>query len=178
MSPPSSRQRNRGRRFSPIELAIGFSLGGTLLAIVVPTFAHELHASRLVEPVDGLHRIGAAAVAYAQDHTTAEAFPPPVGATPPVPPRGRCVADPDVLWEQPTWQALTFRPAEPGAPHCFTFEFSSNDASARSGFRATAHGDLDGDGAFSTFEITGHAVDQDPAGPAVDPGMYVDEEVE
>jgi type IV pilus assembly protein PilA len=175
---PSRTSRSRARRLSPVELATGFALVGSLLAIVVPTFAREIHASRSVEPVDGLRRIGLAAVAYAKDRPLTEAFPPSVGLTPPVVPRGRCEVDPPALWEQPTWRALEFTPAPEGSPHCFAFSFDSALSPARSTFRAQAHGDLDGDGISSTFEITGHDVAGDPLGAMVDPGMYIDSEVE
>jgi type IV pilus assembly protein PilA len=174
----SRSNRSRARRLSPVELAIGFALVGSLLAIVVPTFAREIHASRSVEPVDGLHHIGAAALAYATDRPAAEAFPPSVGLTPPVVPRGHCEADLPLLWQQPTWVALAFAPASEGSPHCFAFQFDSALSPARSTFRAQAHGDLDGDGISSTFEITGHDVAGDPAGATLDPGMYIDSEVE
>jgi hypothetical protein len=178
-TPPRSSRRSRAaRRLSPVELAIGFALVGSLLAIVVPTFAREIHASRTVEPVDGLHRIGAGAVAYALDRSVAEAFPPTAPLTPPAVPRGRCEADPPALWDQPTWRALEFTPAPAGSPHCFAFSFDSALSPARSAFRAQAHGDLDGDGVVSTFEISGHDVSGDATGPAVDPGMYVDSEIE
>jgi hypothetical protein len=45
-------------------------------------------------------------------------------------------------------------------------------------FRAQAHGDLDGDGITSTFEVTGRSVDGDARGPLLDPGMYIDSELE
>ena len=173
-----TRSRARSRRFTPVELAIGFALVGSLLAIAVPTFAREVHASRFVEPVDGLQRIGAAAVAYGRAHPVAQAFPASVPMTPPVPPRGHCEADPAGAWEQPTWVALDFRPASPGAPHCFAFGFDSTLSAPRSLFRADAHGDLDGDGIVSTFEVTGHDVEGDPEGPTLDRGMFVDSEVE
>lgn len=175
---PSRSNRSRARRWSAVELAIGFALAGSILAIVVPTFAREIHASRSVEPVDGLAHIGAAALSYSKERTVAEAFPPSVSLTPPVVPRGKCEADPATLWEQPTWRALEFTPASEGAPHCFAFSFDSSLSPARSSFRAQAHGDLDGDGIPSTFEVTGHDVAGDPAGAALDPGMYVDSEVE
>jgi type IV pilus assembly protein PilA len=174
----SSRRSRAARRFSLLELAIGLALVGSLLAIVMPSFAREIHASRTVEPVDGLHRIGAAAVAYAHDHAVAEAFPRTASLTPPAVPRGKCEADPPALWDQPTWRALDFTPAPVGSPHCFAFSFDSSLSAARSAFRAQAHGDLDGDGVASTFEITGHDVAGDPTGPAVDPGMYIDSEIE
>lgn len=170
--------RARIRRFTPVELAVAFALGGSLLAIAVPTFVREVHASHFVEPVDGLRHIGAAAVVYGRGHPVAQAFPPSAPPTPSAPPRGHCEADPPEIWDQPTWRALDFRPVPPGAPHCFAFSFDSTLGAARSTFRAQAHGDLDGDGIPSTFEVSGHYVDGDPAGPVVDPGMAVDSEVE
>jgi hypothetical protein len=173
-----TRSRPRVRRFTPIEFAIGFALVGSLLAIAVPTFAREVHASRFVEPVDGLQRIGVAAVAYGRARPVAQGFPASAPLTPPVPPRGHCEADPVGAWEQPTWVALDFRPAPPGAPHCFAFGFDSTLSTTKSLFRADAHGDLDGDGIVSTFEVTGHYVEGDVEGPTLDRGVFVDSEVE
>jgi type II secretory pathway pseudopilin PulG len=179
-----SRSRSRGRRLSPIELGIVFALVGSVLAVAVPTFIREVHASRLAEPVDGLKRIGAAALRYALEHplpATAQGgqgFPPSAPLTPPVPPRGRCEIDPPDTWEHPTWRALGFRPVPPGAPHCFAFAFDSAVAPTRATFQAHAHADLDGDGLQSTFQISGQYVAGDPRGPALDPGMVVDSEVE
>jgi hypothetical protein len=174
----STRGRSRGRRLSPVELAIGFALVGSVLAVAVPTFVREVHASRFVEPVGGIERIAQAAIAYGQAHPVAQGFPSSAPMTPARPPRGRCEADPPELWDHPTWHALDFRPAPPGQPHCFAFGFESALSPPRSTFRAEAHGDLDGDGLTSTFEVTGHYTDGDPLGPVLDPGMFVDAEVE
>jgi hypothetical protein len=173
-----SRSRSRTRRPAPVELAIAFALVGSLLAVAVPAFVREVHASRLVEPVDGLQRIGAAAVSYSRDRPVAQGFPASAPMTPAAPPRGRCEADAADAWEHPTWRALDFRPAPPGAPHCFSFAFDSVPGATRSTFRAHAHGDLDGDGITSTFQISGQYVDGDPRGPTLDPGMVVESEVE
>jgi hypothetical protein len=170
--------RARGRRLSLLELAVAWAVGGSLLAVAVPTFVREVHASRMVEPVEGLQRIGAAAVAYARAHPVAQGFPPSAALTPASPPRGRCEADPPGAWDTPTWRALDFRAAPEGAPHCFAFSFESTLSATKSTFRAQAHADLDGDGIPSTFEITGHYVEGDPKGPQVDPGMIVESEVE
>jgi hypothetical protein len=170
--------RSFGRRLRALELAVAFALAGSLLAIAVPAFVREVHASRFVEPVDGLKRIGAAAVAYASARPTAQAFPPSASLTPGAPPRGHCEADAPGAWDQPTWRALDFQPAPPGTPHCFAFSFDSALSPARSTFRAQAHGDLDGDGVTSTFEITGQVTEGDARGPVVDPGMFVDSETE
>jgi type IV pilus assembly protein PilA len=176
--PRPQSSRTRSRRFTPVELAIAFSLVASLLAVAVPTFVREVHASRFVEPVDGLKAIGAGAVLYAQGHSVAQAFPPSAPLTPATPPRGRCEADPPGTWEQPTWLALGFRPSAPGVPHCYSFSFDSTLSPTLSRFRAQARGDLDGDGLFSTFEIGGHDTAGDPGGPVLDPGMFIQSEVE
>jgi hypothetical protein len=159
------------RSLTPIEAAIAFALGGSILAVAVPEFVRGLHASRLAEPVDGLKRIADAAVALAAtgpDH----AFPPSAPLTPADVPRGVRAEDPPGVWDQPTWRALAFSFDH---PHAFSFSFDSSQVGARSHFRATAHGDLDGDGVVSTFEIEGEA---DADGARILPGMYVDREVE
>jgi hypothetical protein len=179
MSRTSSRNRSRSsRHFTPVELAIAFALGGALLAIAVPTFVREVHASRVVEPIDGLHRLGAAAIVYAQTHPVAQAFPPAAPLTPATPPRGHCEVDPPGAWEDPAWRALDFRASPPDTPHCFAFSFDSALSPSLSTFRAQAHGDLDGDGIPSTFEVTGRVAEGDPRGPVLDPGMFIDSEVE
>ena len=174
-----TRSRARTRRFTPVELAVAFALSGSLLAIAVPTFAREMHASRFVEPVDGLQRIGAAAAGYAHAHPVAQAFPTSALLTPPVPPRGHCEADPPGTWAAAHVDHARLPSRAPaGAPHCFAFSFDSSLSPQRSLFRADAHGDLDADGIMSTFEVTGHDVEGDPSGPTLDRGMFVDSEVE
>ncbi len=168
----------RARQLSPVELAIGFALVGSVLAVAVPTFVREVHTSRLVEPVDGLRRMGAAAVAYGRDRPASQGFPASAPLTPAAVPRGQCAADDPGTWDHATWRALDFRPAPEGAPHCFAFAFDSALSPAASTFRASAHGDLDGDGIQSTFEVTGRTADGDPRGPILDPGMFVDAEIE
>ena len=157
------------RRFTPIELALAVALLGSVLAVAIPTFAREIHASRFVEPTDGLKRIGAGALSYAEANLQ---FPDSAPLTPSAPPRGTKEADPPEIWDTPTWYALAFCPAPEGVPHAYAFEFESSSG----GFVARARGDLDGDGILSTFEIRGVA----PPGEAarVEPGMYVEAELE
>jgi hypothetical protein len=168
----------RPRRLGALELATLFAVCGTLLAAAVPALSRDVRASRFAEPVQGLHRLGTAAVEYAQTRSVALGFPASAPLTPARPPRGRCEPDPPELWEHPTWRALDFLPADLGSPHCFSFAFDTVLSPAKSTFRAHAHGDLDGDGLTSTFEITGQYADGDPRGPMVDPGMFVDSEIE
>ena len=140
------------RRFTPLELAIGIALTGSLLAIAVPSFAREMHASRFVEPVDGLARLGAGAVAYAEGPGEGR-FPDSAPLTPPSTPRGRKETDAPGAWDTPTWKALAFRPGPEGVPHAYAFSFEST--SGGSAFVAQAHGDLDGDGVLSDFSERG-----------------------
>lgn len=172
------------RGFSPVELAAGFAVLGSVLAVAVPTVLREVQASRFVEPTESLAAIAGGAVAYAAGRPVGEAFPHSVGLTPPVPPRGHLSADSPGTWADPTWRALGFPPAgsgldfAAGVPHAFAFRFDSTLSLARSTFVATAHADLDGDGAESTFEVRGYAVPPSAGGAAVEPGMYVDAELE
>lgn len=164
------------RRFTPVELAIGFALLGSVLAVAVPAFLRELHASHFVEPTDGLARLGVAAVAYAEGH---QEFPESAPLTPAAPPRGRKEVDPPGTWDAPTWRALDFRPAPEGVPHAYAFSFESSAAPGGAGrtlFVAQARGDLDGDGVLSTFEVRGRVRPGEK--PTVDPGMVVEAELE
>ena len=169
-------RRRTERGLSAVEMAVFFAIAGSLLAIAVPAFVRELHASRFVEPVEGLQRIGESALAGADGKTTANAFPGSAPLTPASIPRGTREVDPPGVWDHPTWKALGFRAAPEGIPHAFSFGFDAAPAAARSTFVAHAHADLDGDGVRSTFELRGHAQDGVPA--AIEPGMYVESEVE
>ena len=140
------------RILSPVELAVAVSLSGSVLAAALPPFVRNLHASRLVEPIDGVSELGARAVAFAATRPTESAFPASVGLTPAQVPRGERVTDPPGTWDHPTWRALEFSFS---VPHSFSFAFESKNGDALATFRAIAHGDLDADGILSTFEIRG-----------------------
>ena len=161
------------RRFTLVELAVGAALLGSLMAVAVPAFSRDLHASRFVEPTEGLTRIGESAVAYA---LTTQRFPESAPLTPATPPRGKKEADPPGTWDTPAWKALAFRPAAEGVPHAYSFSFEN--VSNGTQFVAQARGDLDGDGVLSTFEIRGHLGRADGEKPAVAPGMYMESELE
>jgi hypothetical protein len=163
------------RSWSAVEISVAFGIGGTLLAIAVPAFLRNLHASKLSEAVDGLDRLVTNAVTYAEDKPQEISFPPSAPLTPAEVPRGVRTADPEGAWEHLTWRSLRFRME---GPHAFAFQFdSAADATTQvMTFTATAHGDLDGDGTWSTFEVRG---ERRPGQPArIVPGMYVEREVE
>ncbi len=172
----SIRRRVHARGVTPVEAAVAFAIFGAILAVAVPAFLRELHGSRFVEPVSGLERMSAGAIAYAASHPNA--FPETATLTPAIVPRAHREVDPPNVWDTPTWKALDFRAAPEGTPHAYAFGFTSTPATpaAPSQFVAHAHGDLDGDGITSTFEVRGHG---NASGPAEQvPGMYVEAELE
>lgn len=128
------------------------SVAGSVLAVFVPAFIEHLHASRLAEPLDGLNRIGARATLLASQGKPTAAYPVSVGLTPAEVPSGEAVEDPPGTWDHPTWQALEFRIER---PHYYSFAFESEAQTDGSRFTARAHGDLDGDGLYSTFKLNG-----------------------
>ena len=120
-----------------------------------------------------LARLGKSATEYADVNGR---FPDPAPLTPMVPPRGKKEADAAGTWDHPTWKALGFRAAPEGAPHAYSFSFDSSMPATGPAFVAQARGDLDGDGVLSTFEIKGSI--KPGAKAAVDPGMYIEAELE
>ncbi len=191
MAPRANLRRIRHRSaaaeggIAAVEAALGFAILGSVLAVAVPVFVRDLRSSRFAEPIEGLAAMSEAAVAYAASRPVGEAFPPSTPLTPPHPPRGILAVDPPGSWQTPTWRALGFPPPRAsgrafadGQPHAYSFGFDSTLSRVRSTFVAHAHGDLDGNGVTSTFEVRGHDVEGDPGGPAVEPGLYVQDKLE
>ncbi len=162
---------------SAVQLAAIFAVGGSVLAAFIPAFFKNLSASKLSEPIEGLDRIVTHAVAYADAPGRSDefAFPPAAPLTPTQVPRGVKAVDPPEAWEHLTWRSLDFGFDR---PHAFAFQFDSayDPATRMMRFVATAHGDLDGDGVLSTFEVQGVHLPGQPA--RVLPGMYIEREVE
>lgn len=140
------------RAFSPIEVAAGFAVIGSLLAVMTPAFIKNLHASSMTEALSGLQQLSARATALAEAAPQTAAYPPSAPLTPANVPRATLVVDPPGTWSHPTWRLLAF---ELTGPHAYSFQFDSHNAADASTFSAEARGDLDGDGVLSTFRITG-----------------------
>lgn len=156
-----------------LEVAAGIAIGGSLIAVAVPTFARNLHASRTSEAITGVGDIAKGAVAYAGKKGPPECFPPSAPLTPAEVPRADRAVDPPGTWDHMTWHALGF--SVPYA-HNFAFAFDSTQDPTVGSFVARAHGDLDGDGERSTFELRGLCTQSETA--RIRPGLYVDREVE
>jgi len=161
--------------WSATELAAVIAVGGSVLAVAVPSFIRNLSFSKLSEPIDGLDRMVTNAIAYSEGRPQDISFPPSAPLTPAEVPRGKPASDPPEAWEHLTWKSLGFRFDR---PHSFSFKFDSalDPQTGVMRFVATSHGDLDGDGVLSTFEVRGQRVPGKHA--TVIPGMFIDREVE
>jgi hypothetical protein len=150
-------------------------VGGSLVAVAVPAFVKNLSASKWSEPAEALSRLSTQALAHAATHEHDVAFPPPAPLTPASIPRGERVVAPPDAWSHLSWRALGF--SMPGAQaYAYRFDSALDPGSLVFSFAATAHGDLDGDGNASTFQVQG---DKPPRGEArVAPGLLVAREVE
>ncbi len=83
-------------------------------------------------------------------------LPASVGPTPPL---GECCkndthrCEPSAaLWTSPSWQALMFSVDDPSY---YSYQLTSSGTGADATFKVNAYGDLDCNGTYSTFEMTG-----------------------
>ena len=146
--------------------AIG--IGGVMLflsifvlpAVAIPAFIAYIRKAKQAEIEDRLSEIARSAEGYyvheqinAQGEQLAPQFPMSTSVTPDRPcaesQDGRCPPDPSA-WSHPTWQALRFSIPD---PHYYRYQFVGRG----SAFVVRAHGDLDDDGMYSTFEMSGVA---------------------
>lgn len=160
------------RKLSPVELALVISVGGCVLAVMIPVFHRNLRVSRFVEPLEGLQHITSQAAALAIARAPDGPFPDSVERTPAEVPHAEAVADAPGTWDNPTWRALGF---EQPAAHYYSFTFHSRVRGPSVQFTAIAQGDLDGDGDLSTFSQSGEA---SSGGEAVIEPVYMYREVE
>jgi hypothetical protein len=144
------------RSLSPVEIALCVAVGGSVLAVGVPAFVRDLHASRLVEPIEGLNHIAAAAMARAESEPAPTPYPDSVARTPSIVAVGKPVRDPPGTWDHPTWRSLGL---EFSRPHSYSFAFDNEGRGRRHQYKATAWGDLDGDGQLSEFSIRGEVTE-------------------
>lgn len=158
-----------------LRAAAVIGIGGSTLAVAVPSFLGNLSASKWSEPADALSRIARGALVHAAGHAQDTAFPPSAPLTPDQVPRGERVATPPEAWAHLSWRALGFS-MEGQQAFAYRFDSSRDPSTAEFRFAATAHGDLDGDGNPSTFQVQG---EKRPAAPArLQPGLLVHREVE
>jgi len=127
-----------------------------LARLTDPTFG------RNVEATMNVRRLFDSSVSYYDsDHATPEGyivpaqFPASIPRTPSEIPCGTA-AQPDYeLWSAPTWEALNFAVSD---EHYYSYQYDSAGTRVGSTFTASAFGDLDCDGVYSTFVRIGEVV--------------------
>lgn len=157
-----------------------------LAAVAVPAFIKYTRRAKTTEAIDNLDKLYKGAAVYFTvprvnpDGTRAPcAFPP----TTELAPAGSPCDHPDdryplapEAWAGPTWAALSF---EVNDPHYFRYRFESSGTGADAQFTASAYGDLDCDGVWSTFQRVGTGtVDDGDCSLDGNPSFYVENETE
>jgi len=159
------------RSLTPVEAALALSLGGSVLAVVIPSFVRNVHASHISEATSGVSALATRAAALVEAQSIG-GLPGPAPLTPPSVPRGTRMSDPPGAWDHPTWKALEF---SFDSSHAYSFAFDSEKTPEQAKWVARAHGDLDGDGTRSTLSIDGSFR---PGSPAELSAMDVQNEIE
>lgn len=160
------------RSLTPLELAAVVSVGGTVLAVLIPAFVRNVHASYVSEATSGVSELASRAAARFEAAQSTGALPESAPLTPNNVPRGVRVTDPPGTWEHPTWRALEFSIPN---PHAYSFAFNLEVTPEQAKFGAVAHGDLDGDAVLSTIALEGS---YRPGKPAELSAMDVQHEIE
>jgi prepilin-type N-terminal cleavage/methylation domain-containing protein len=155
------------RGFTMIELMIVVAIAGVLASVATPAFMRYVRKAKTTEAVLNVRRMYEGGRAYILEESAgrglmapvARQFPESAAITPAAtccdPSSGdKCLPDAED-WQTSTWQALRFAMED---PHYFRYEFASTGSAnpgSSSRFTARAQGDLDCDGAASTFEMVG-----------------------
>jgi hypothetical protein len=130
-----------------------------LAAVAIPAFVRYQMKVKTVEAEMALRTMVREVRAHQEKAASGEA--PALESAGPTPPvgacceaaDGRCAPDP-ALWDHPTWRALGFLLPE---SHRYSYQYEVVEGGK--GFVARAIGDLDCDGTYSTFELTGTFAD-------------------
>jgi hypothetical protein len=133
-------------------------------ALAAKTMEAMSNVKRLYDEVTVFY-MGGNASASTSMTVSAPQFPAKsVGPTPPV---GSCCSNggnqctPDAsLWKDKTWDDLMF---SMDTPYFYSYQYITEDPTKE--FTVRAIGDLDCDGEYSTFEMTGKLTEDNPDGP-------------
>jgi prepilin-type N-terminal cleavage/methylation domain-containing protein len=149
----------KGRGFTIIELMIVVAILGIMASAAIPSWIKYVRRSRTIEAMMNIRKMYDGAVSYyVGEHADKTGglqhnrFPDPAGPTPVTPPKGIPTLVLPSAWGTPEWSALDFAVNDPMR---YSYVFESNGLSDSAAFaEMVAHGDLDGDGIYSTFERT------------------------
>jgi type IV pilus assembly protein PilA len=155
--------RNRRTGFTLIELMIVVAIIGILAAVAIPAFLKYIKRAKTTEATMNIRRLYDSSVSYYDnDHTTSSGsivsaqFPTNQDVTPALSSIGNVKRDPSQGdWDSGTWEALNFAVSD---PHFYAYQYNSNGTRIGATFTASAFGNLDGDGVYSTFVRVGSVV--------------------
>ncbi len=161
-------KKNSG--FTLIELMIVVAIIGILAAVAIPAFVKYIRKSKTVEATEALDKIKIGARQYyVADHwltngtLAPKAFPVvTAGTTPSGAPTACCTSggkcsSATSVWDDNGWGPMHFALTE---PHYYGYSFATTGTSNAALYTATAQGDLDCDGTYSTWEIRGSIDDE------------------
>lgn len=148
------------RGFTLIELMIVVAIIGVLATVAIPSFMKYIRRAKTTEAVMNIRHMYDGSVSYYEaEHASSSGailskqFPDPL--TTPTPALGTCCGEtgqkcsPQAsYWTNATWQALSFSVDD---PHYYSYSFPSAGTGTSATFDATANGDLNCDGTYSTF---------------------------
>jgi Tfp pilus assembly protein PilE len=144
---------------------------GILAAVAIPAFMDYMKRSKQSEAALLLNKIGKNA-----KRAYAETGKYPAGRSPLTPaqpccgqPNNHCPAAPSLYAANPVWAALDFQIDE---PTLFQYSYSATADGQR--FIAKAVGDLDCDGVFITYELTGTVSNGSPTVTLTEPAVNAD----
>jgi prepilin-type N-terminal cleavage/methylation domain-containing protein len=180
----------RGQKgFTLVELMVVVAIIAILASVAIPGYMQNAKKAKTAEASIQLRKLYIAARTYILENGVKRAqvtpippqFPEPIALSPAsscclLGAGGKCPPDPNT-WKVSTWTALYFSMDE---PHYYRYRFDSTGSAAPgpgSAFTAGAHGDLDCNGVYSTFEMVGiwSSIDNDVHGSA---GIFQDNPTE
>lgn len=172
--------RNR-KGFTLIELMIVVAILGILAAVAIPAFLKYIKRSKTSEATMNLRKLFDSSVSYfstefvtaAGTRVTAR-FPISAASNPGATDIGntRTITDFNVETGSLTWSSLNFGMSD---PHYYTYQYDSTGTTSTAAFTASAFGNLDGDGVYSTFVRFGTISNMEVQGSE---GLYMQSELE